>query len=286
MTLAVTIPTRNRPEKLLSCLSALETARKQVDFLVYVCDSSDTEKTRTKVRTMCAKFNFARYYLHNGRNVAAARNFCANVVDTDLIVNVDDDIYVEPDAIKRLVDAYHVAHGARVVAGSVAWGDDWSTPVVMRLIGYGRKVIPGENPSFLVGAFFIYPRAFALTWPWNERIRTSDDIFMGALWRSKGIQLLYEPRARAFHDHEHVKYDVKEQESLIYANLFDSLIASPNIIRFLSYEILGFAAGAKLYFRQVHSALAYIQAWVRGHKALWRDWGYLKQYRQTPIPDV
>jgi glycosyltransferase involved in cell wall biosynthesis len=256
-----------------------------VDFLAYVGDSSDTEKTCAEVRTVCAKFDFVRYHFHNGKNAAAARNFCAKVADVDLIISVDDDVYVEPDAIKRLVDAYHAARGARVVAGSVAWGDDWSTPVIMRSIGYGRKVIPGEPPSFLLSAFFIYPRTFALTWPWNERIRTSEDRFMGALWRSKGIQLLYEPRARAFHDQEHNTYDVTEQESHIYANLFDAFIANPNMVRLLSYEILGFAAGAKLYFRKPHSALAYIRAWVRGHKALWRDWEFLNQYRHLSVPD-
>lgn len=234
---------------------------------------------------VCAEFSFVRYHLHNGKNVAAARNACARVADADLIVNVDDDIYVEPDAIKRLADFYRTTSGARVVAGSVAWGDDWSAPVVMRLIGYGRRAMLHETPDFLVGAFFLYPRAFALTWPWNEQIRTSDDRFMGSLWRSKGIQLLYEPYARAFHDDQHVTYDVKEQESHIYANLFDALISNPNIVRFLSYEFLGFAAGAKLYFRKPNYALAYMGAWVRGHKALLRDWEYLKEYQRRPVPN-
>lgn len=283
-TLAVTIPTRNRPKKLHRCLVALKIARRQVNFLAYVCDSSDTEKTCAEVRAVCAQFDFVQYSFHEGKNAAAARNYCAKVAEADLLISVDDDVYVEPDSIKRLVDTYHGACGARIVAGTVAWGDNWSTPVIMRLIGYGRKVVPGEIPSFLISAFFIYPRVFALAWPWNERIRTSEDRFMGAMWRSKDIQLLYEPQAKAVHDKERSTYDVAEQESHIYANLFDTLIASPNLVRFLSYEILGFAAGAKLYFRKPHTALAYIRAWVRGHTALWRDWEFLKQYRQLPMP--
>lgn len=279
MTLAVTIPTRNRPHKLYRCLSALAAARKQLAFPVQVCDSSDTEKLQTKVRKVCEPFNFVSYHPHKGKNVAAARNMCAKVVDSDLIVNVDDDVYVKPDAISQLFNTYNAASEPRVVAGSVAWGDDWSAPIVMRPIGYGRKAAPGEAPDFLIGAFFIYPRAFALAWPWNERIRTSDDRFMGALWRSKGVQLLYEPCAQAVHDQQHVSYDVKEQESHIYANLFDTLIANPNPMRCVSYELLGFAAGAKLYFRKPASALAYIRAWIKGHRALLRDWQFLQRYR-------
>jgi len=284
--LAVVIPTRNRPEKLRRCLAALQHARKHIDFLVYACDSSDTEETRAAVKAVTDEFDFVRHHLHQGKNVAAARNFCAKVAEAELLINVDDDIYVEPEAIKRLSDAYHASNGARVVAGSVAWGDDWSEPVVMRLIGYGRKMKLGESASFLIGAFFIYPRSFALTWEWNEHIRTSDDRFMGALWRSKGIQLIYESSARAFHDHQHVSYNVKEQESHIYANLFDALIANPNVVRGLAYEFLGFAAGAKLYFRQVDSAVDYIRAWLHGHQALVRDWAYLKDYQRRPLPSI
>jgi|GEM_PF-1462525 len=284
--LAVVIPTRNRPEKLRRCLSALEKARQHIDFLVYACDSSDTEETRSAVKAVCDEFDFVRHHLHQGKNVAAARNFCARVAEADLLINVDDDIYVEPEAIKRLSDAYHTGTGARVVAGSVAWAEDWSTPIVMRLIGYGRTAEPGESPSFLVGAFFIYPRAFALTYPWNERIRTSDDRFMGALWRSKCVQLLYEATAKAFHDDQHVSYNVKEQVSHIYAHLFETLIAEPNPVRFLAYEVLGFAAGAKLYFWRLDSAIEYINAWILGHKAFLRDWSYLQSYKNCPLPSL
>lgn len=284
--LAVVIPTRNRPEKLRRCLAALQQARKHIDFLVYACDSSDTEETRVVVKAVCDEFDFVRHHLHQGKNAAAARNFCAQVAEADLLVTVDDDVYVKPEAIKQLVDSYHAASGLRIIAGSVAWGNNWSQPVVMRLIGYGREAQPGELPSFVVSAFLLYPRNLALALPWNERIRTSEDRFMGALWRGRDIQIVFEPNARAIHDHEHNTYSVQEQESHIYANLFDVLIANPDIVRGLAYEFLGFAAGAKLYFRQFDSAIEYIRAWLRGHRALVRDWAYLKDYQRRPLPSL
>jgi glycosyltransferase involved in cell wall biosynthesis len=282
----VVIPAKNRPEKLEYCLTALARAREKLPFVVDVGDSSDTAKTSEAVRAVCKKFDFVRYHAHHGQNVAAARNFCAQVATAELLINLDDDVYVESDALLRLFEAYQRGQGWRVVAGSVAFGKDWSEPVVMRPIGYGRKPRPGERPSFLVGAFFLYPRALALACPWNERIRVADDMFMGGLWRCKGVALLFEPQARAFHDIQLTNHYVVEwQADGIYANLFDALVANPNIPRAFAYEFLGFAAGAKYWFRRPKTAWAYVAAWYRGHRALVRDWQYLKALVRQPLPE-
>jgi len=240
---------------------------------------------REAVQLVCGDFEFVHLFRHDGQNVAAARNFCAQVADAELLVNVDDDVYVEPDAILRLLEAYQRGKGWRVVAGSVAWGENWSAPVVKRLIGYGRIARPGEPPSFLVSPLLLYPRALVLAFPWNERIRWSDDVFVGDLWRCKGVNLLCEPQARAFHDEQHKTWAVEDQEWHIYENLSDALLANPNLPRALAYEFLGFAAGAKIYFRHPRTAWAYIAAWYRGHRALARDWNYLKALVHQPLPE-
>ncbi|WP_183085247.1 glycosyltransferase family 2 protein [Trinickia fusca] len=281
---SVVIPTRNRPEKLQRCLTALARARGQIEFDVVVCDSTPDPDVRRKVAEVCSGFGFARLRFHDGNNVAAARNFCARSAETDLIVNVDDDIQVEPGAIQRLFDAYEAADGHRVVAGSVRWGERWSCPVVMRSIGYGRAAAPGESPDFLIGAFFIYARKLALAKPWNEGIRTSDDRFMGALWRSNGVRLLFEPSARAVHDPEHVKYGVEHQSSHIYVNLFDAVIANPRPLRALSYELLGFIWGAKGAIRSGPNLLRFFTAWGKGHRALLRDYRYLSRLVADRLP--
>ena len=97
---------------------------------------------------------------------------------------------------------------------------------------------PGEPPSFLISAFFLYPRALALALPWNTRMRRSEDMFMGALWRSKGVTLLSEPRAQAVHDEQHHAREVGYIEFRTYANLFDALLANRNLPRALAIECL------------------------------------------------
>lgn len=283
-TVAVVIPTRDRPERLRSCLDALERARRRSPFEVYVGDSSTTTDLRAEVAAVCAGYDFVHLRHHDGAGCGAARNFCTRIARAELLVNVDDDVYVFEDTIERLVTAYRKGSGWRAVAGTVSWGFYWSRPVVMRRIGYGRPARPNETPSFLIGALFIYPRALALACPWIETVPTYDDHVIGALWRAKGVQMLFAPDARALHDHKHNTYGVDESSDLIYANLFDALIANPSLLRAFEYELLCFLAGAKTYFRRPRSALRYLVAWFRGHKLLVRDWRMLTHAAHASLP--
>lgn len=279
----VVIPTANRPEKLARCLAALAEARSRMEFPVLVCDSSDDER-HGAVLAVCAEHHFVTVRRHWGTNVAAARNACAEYATEEVLINVDDDIQVDPNSIFELTERYAECPKPCAVAGSVAWDGVYSQPIVMRYIGYGRSAEPGESPSFLIGAFFAYPRALALARPWNERIRTSDDRFMGALWRSHGVHLGFAPKATATHDPEHVNYDVDEQASHIYANLFDAVLANPELKRALGYELAGFLAGARLHARTPAGARRFIAAWYRGNRAFIRDRRVLRGMVQQELP--
>lgn len=271
----VVIPTRNRPSKLKRCLDALANARVELPFEVLVCDSSD-DKHHPAVLDVCTQYRFVSVRRHYGKNVAAARNACARFATSDILINVDDDIQVDRNAILKLTDRYMKTPKPCAVAGAVAWDGIYSRPVVMRYVGYSRAALSNESPSFLIGAFFAYSRELALALPWNERIRTSDDRFMGALWRCHSVCMGYAESARATHDRERVTYNVDEQESHIYANLFDAALANPEFKRMLAYEFVGFAAGARVYCRTITGARRYVAAWYRGHRKLLRDHNYLR----------
>jgi glycosyltransferase involved in cell wall biosynthesis len=280
---AVVIPTRARPDRLERCLTSLATARERFPFKAHVCDSSPVRSDAQAVAAVVDRFPWAELHRHDGANVAAARNACARAASEPLLVNVDDDLQVEPQAIAKLVERYRSVDGRRVVSGSVSWDGVWTVPMVMRWIGYSRLPRPGEPPTFVQGAFFLYPRAFALAWPWNERIRAKDDIFMGAVWRAKGVTMLFEPEARALHPElplafhpDRIGERALDQDSHIYALLFDSLIANPDPRRALAYETLGFMASAKLYFRRPSWAIRFLRKWAGGHRALLADRRYLR----------
>lgn len=294
---AVVIPTRNRPDRLRICLDALECAHRHYNFSVYVGDSSTSADLRAEVAAVCKRHDFVYLQHHKGVGIGAARNFCTHIAQAELLVNVDDDIYIEEDTINQLVDCYQQGSGWRAVAGSVLWGDHWSRPIVMRRIGYGRPARYAEAPSFLIGALFLYPRALALACPWIETVPTSDDRMIGALWRAKGVEMLFATDARAMHDHRHYSYGVQVDSSdtpppprhsrdHIYVNLFDALIANRSLLRAFEYEVLGFLAGAKTYLRRPDAAWEFVVGWLRGHKQLAKDWGVLKSAARAPLPPV
>jgi glycosyltransferase involved in cell wall biosynthesis len=292
---AVVVPTRDRPERLHICLEALESAQRHYGFPVFVGDSSTSAELRAEVAAVCKRHAFVYLKHHHGVGIGAARNFCTHIAQAELLVNVDDDIYVQEDTVKRLVDTYREGSGWRVVAGSVAWGNDWSRPIVMRRIGYGRPARNAEAPSFLIGALFLYPRALGLACPWIETVPTSDDRIMGALWRAKHVEMLFAPDARAAHDDRHYAYGIPVSVSStpppphhstdhIYVNLFDTLIANRSLLRACEYEVLGFLAGAKTYLRRPASAREYLMGWLRGHKQFVRDRSVLTSAARAPLP--
>ena len=302
--LAVVIPTRARAAKLRRCLETLAESRRKLHFPVYVCDSSARETDRAAVRKVCSEFDWVHLSFHDRANVAAARNACARAAEEDLLVNVDDDLELEPQAIDRLLACYEAGSGRRVVAGSLLFAGFWSRPATMRLIGHGRPIENDEKGDFILGGFFLYPREFAYTWPWNERCDTSDDIFMGALWRSHNVQLLFAPEARALHPDLPLSFDsaqmaaaVRNQRWHIYALLFDAAFANPSLSRILSYEILGFMASAKRYLWRPRWAFPFLWSWIVGHARVLADRRYLRDLvrrepiqpriaRSAPIPDV
>lgn len=279
----IVIPTKNRPAKLGRCLDAIAVAREQLEAPVLVCDSSD-ERRHAEVRAVCGRHPFVTLRRHWGNTIAAARNECANAATADVLISVDDDVCVAPDALAVLAAAYLRVQQPGVVAGSIAWNGVYHRPVVMRRIGYGRPALEGESPTFLISALIAFPRELGRALPWNERIPNSDDIFIGALWRSRGVRLEFEPRARADHDPEQNHYGVETQASHVYANLFDALFVAHDIRRALAYELLGFAAGCKAYCRTPASAVTFLFAWARGNLALVHDWGYLRRLVRTELP--
>lgn len=281
---SVVIPTKNRPEKLSRCLKAIAEQESLSIFEVLVCDSTQDEEIAQKVAEVCHAFPFVQLYRHDGKNVAAARNACVRAASTEILINVDDDLRINPGALKSLLTAYLSSSGYRVVAGSVKWSD-WSRPIKMRLIGYGRPCAPHEKPDFLIGAFFIYPKILGALKPWNENIRTSDDRFMGALWRALGVNLEFCENAKAIHDHEVVKYGVSEQSSHIYANLFDALIANRNLVRIVSYEVLGFIWGLKATIKQRINPMYFLDRWIEGHRMFLKDYKTLVNLASVKLPN-
>jgi glycosyltransferase involved in cell wall biosynthesis len=283
-TFEIVVPTKDRLDRLERCLEAIGRARGELDLPVLVADSSN-DRNHAETVNLVGRYPFARVERHSGANVSMARNFCVQVATRDVLISVDDDTQVEPDALEELISAYLGSPKPCVVAGATAWDGEYCEPVVMRHIGYGRPAREGEQPTFLITALLAFPRALAIALPWNERLSSDDDIYIGCLWRGRGVNLCFAPAARSIHDPIHSYYGAGMEDSVIYTNLFDAIFANPDWKRAVSYEILGFAAAAKLHLRTVTGARRFLTSWVRGNRDLFRDRSYLRNVVGRELPE-
>jgi glycosyltransferase involved in cell wall biosynthesis len=272
---AVVIPTRDRPQPLARCLDALAAAHAVEPFTAWVCDSSDPAR-RPEIEAACERYPWVQLRFHDGRNIAAARNFCVQVAEAELLVSVDDDVLVEADTVREMVRTYDAGDGPRVVAGAITWGDtpEPTGPMVIRWMGYGRTARDGETPHFVNSSLFLYPREFGLRWPWNERQRRGSDVLMGAIWRRASVSMLWSAGARATHESRDM-LTAAQHDDYVYALLAHALIAARRPDRLALLETVTLAAGLKGYAKDRATLREFLSAWGRGHRAFARDYRYL-----------
>jgi glycosyltransferase involved in cell wall biosynthesis len=282
----VVIPTRDRPGPLKRCLENLQVAHDVMPFTAWVCDSSGPER-RPLVQQICARYPWVALRFHEGRTISAARNFCVEVADAELLVSIDDDVEVEANAVRALVDTYDRGAGPRIVAGAILWGDAAhpSGPLVIRPIGYGRPAMEGERPHFINSSLFLYPRAFGRQWPWNERMGRGSDVLMGAVWRRAGVAMMWSPEARATHEDRDM-LTAELHDDYVYALLAHALIAERRVDRLALLETVTLAAGLKGYARSRRTLGEYLRAWLRGHRAFVRDYRFLQDLASRPVPST
>lgn len=281
----VVVPTRNRPDALRRCLSALGRCREELPFPAWVCDSSEPA-LRGSVREVCAEHDWVELRFHDATTISAARNLCAQTAQADLLVSVDDDVEVEPQAVEALLDIYEAGEGPRVVGGAVCFSEPGyrTAPMRLRRIGYGRLAARNEQAEFLNSALFLYPRAYGLTWPWNERVRRGSDLLMGAIWRAAGVELLWAKEARADHPPRDEMVTAADHGDHLYAILAHALVASRDPRRALLFELLGFAAGLKAFAKDRSALAEFVVSWWYGNLAFARDRKALVELARRPAP--
>ena len=101
-TVSVIIPTHNRKNSLLRTLESVEQQSFPMDLLeVIVVDDGSTDDTPSIVNQ---PFPFRlRYAGQNNQGATAARNYGATLSQTEVLVFVDDDVTITPQALEALV---------------------------------------------------------------------------------------------------------------------------------------------------------------------------------------
>jgi glycosyltransferase involved in cell wall biosynthesis len=179
-TLGVVVPATDRPPTLRRCLAALEGSRRQADALVV-----------QKVPT--------------GSGPAAARNLGAAACEPDVLVFVDADVEVHPDALARIERRF--ADDPELAAVFGAYDDDPEDPGLTSryrnlLHHHVHAGAAGEAETFWAGLGAVRRRQFEEAGGFDaERFPdpSVEDIELGMRLRRRGERIVLDPEIRGRH---------------------------------------------------------------------------------------
>ena len=216
--ISVVIPTRNRIEKLLTCLEAL--AHQSIlsqEFEVIVVDDGSSDGTKEVIETR--SFPFAlRYVRQDGAGPGAARNLGIEQAAGELVLFVGDDIFADP----RLLEEHLLAHAASpdpglAVLGHIDWPDNMVRNAVMEYVCGDAALqfaytliprLPSLDHRFFYTSNISLKRQFLVDAA-DAGVRF-DPCFSHAAFEDsefafrlipRGLQIRYAENARATHDH-------------------------------------------------------------------------------------
>jgi GT2 family glycosyltransferase len=180
LTLAAVVPAGDSPPTLDSCLSALGESKRAPDETIVLREPA-------------------------GTGPAALRNAGAEGSDADIIVFVDSDVEVHPDALSRI--ATHFAADPELAAVFGAYDDE---PAASGLTSRFRNLLhhhvhasaPGEAETFWAGLGAVRREAFEVAGGFDaERFPEAsvEDIELGLRLREIGARLLLDPDIRGRH---------------------------------------------------------------------------------------
>lgn len=198
---SVVIPTRDRPDQLAKCLSALQ-LQTAPSFEVIVVD--DVSRDGAEVARVVSRFPRARLLRGDGRGPAAARNLGASAASADVLCFTDDDCEPSPHWIETLLR--EIERGADAVAGRTlsprrddpfAEASQTITNHVMDASADGNGNVTFAPTCNIACRTDVFRRAaFDEAYP----LAAGEDREWCARLSDRGVALLFAPEARVLHD--------------------------------------------------------------------------------------
>ncbi len=198
-TLSVVVPLHDAPEHLRACLEGLRRSTAAHE-LILADDASSDPATLELVRQSGAR----SVRLERNRGPAAARNAGALLAQGELLVFVDSDVVVHPDALARLQAV--LAGDPAVVAVFGSYDD---RPAARGLVSEYRNLLhhwthhqgAGEASTFWAGLGAVRRSAFEAAGGFDQRYArpSIEDIELGMRLKAAGGRLWLEPAIQGTH---------------------------------------------------------------------------------------
>lgn len=212
MRISVIIPTRDRKDVLLECLSGFARQDFTEPFeLVVIDDGSDDGTSDAVVKAGGPGGGSLKYFRQEKKGPAAARNLGIMRATGDILLFTGDDMLPE----KNLLSEHAAFHAARPESGAAMLGTAaWDprirpSPFAVWLenggpqFGFGRFT-PGEAVDAFWTANLSVKKAFLLQnglFDEDFQYAAGEDVELGMRLRKKGLEIIYNPKASVRHLH-------------------------------------------------------------------------------------
>lgn len=227
--LSIIIPTHKRADILRQCLEHIEkqTIATQLEVIVVHDGESGIENEKLKFEN-----SRVHYFEIPKSQQGIARNRGVEKATADHVLFIGDDIFLAPDACEIHVKSHNLPHpsppptgeggaerrvGEVAVLGFTTWDPACGITPVMQwleksgwqfgypmIAKYAHKIIPAEiQHRFTYTSHISVPTAIAKAHPFNEDVTLYgwEDMLWGKELQKAGVELFYEPDAKAFHHH-------------------------------------------------------------------------------------
>lgn len=227
--------TRSTISVVVPCYNSVQTIEKSLQhtfdqtlsselYEVIVVDDGSTDGTGELLQSLQKKYTFTLLLEPQNRGVAASRNKALQLVMNDIVVFVQDDIYVQNDFLQIHHDA-HIAQPEEtsVVVGFTYWYEGLPQTPFLKYLDQHEQFDYQRFAEVPVNEVGLIPADYLLFYTSNLSIKTSfirsvggfDESFVmpgsgvavyedsELAWRLKqrGMRVFYAPLAKAAHDH-------------------------------------------------------------------------------------
>ena len=215
MEFSVLIPTYNRSSILRQTLIALASnwADFKEDSEVIIIDDGSSDDTTQVVQRMSSDYPVPLlYFQQSNRKQGAARNLGAHHAEGNYLVLLGDDTAPAPDFLLQHALSHVRSEASRVVIGYTRWPEAFPKTRFMKYVGelgwqFGFSLIKDpENVPFN----FFYTSNVSLRRSFFWECNGFDESFQEYGWedielswrlKQKGMRLVYNPKAIAYHHH-------------------------------------------------------------------------------------